>query len=483
MKTDVRRTMEALLVADVEAADRPELERAVRALGTVRSWLDAFEVRCARRSKALAAEGRARAPESTLTDHGRRSGRDAAAATEREAVCASMASFEDALAAGDVSSGHVDALARATKRLDDDGRDELAALEEELLAAASSERVETFDRRVRDTIARILAQQTRNDAEELDRQRARSRIKRWTDKATGMRHTHMELDPLRDAALWSTIDRQVQRVRQVDGNASTPWAQLQIDTLIETAIAGAGGTGTCPCAHGRDASEIDPWYRVPEATLLVDLSTLTDGLHANSICELEDGVPIPVSTMRRLLCDAEVLPVVLSGTGEALDAGRSRRTVTRPQRRALRAMHRACAHPDCTVPFSACRIHHVRWWWRDRGPTDIDNLIPLCERHHHLVHEGGWQLTMTSGRIATWTQPDGSVAHAGSCIHRAPAGVARNRPARITPTSSHHCCGEPEPPKVEVPAAHTAAPHRDPRPRGTTAGKADEAGDPVLQLG
>ena len=108
------------------------------------------------------------------------------------------------------------------------------------------------------------------------------------------------------------------------------------------------------------------------------LRTLVSGLHAHSICETDDGVPLPVSTVRRLCCDAEIIPIVLGSDGVTLDVGRAARTANRAQRRALRAMYRTCAHPDCTVPFSACKIHHIRWWWRDLGPTDIDNLIPLA---------------------------------------------------------------------------------------------------------
>jgi len=33
------------------------------------------------------------------------------------------------------------------------------------------------------------------------------------------------------------------------------------------------------------------------------------------VCETVDGVPIPVSTMRRMCCDAEVFPVVLGADG------------------------------------------------------------------------------------------------------------------------------------------------------------------------
>jgi hypothetical protein len=165
--------------------------------------------------------------------------------------------------------------------------------------------------------------------------------------------------------------------------------------------------------------------RVPEISVLADLTLLTDalhtdGLHTHGICETEDGHPLPLSTVRRLCCDAEIIPIFLNGDRVPLELGRTARTVNRAQRRALRAMHRTCAHPDCDVPFSHTKIHHVQWWTRDLGPTDIDNLLPLCERHHHLVHEGRWNLTMTPDRTATWTRPDGTTHHHGTTIDRHP---------------------------------------------------------------
>ncbi|MCB1134438.1 MAG: hypothetical protein KDN05_25205, partial [Verrucomicrobiae bacterium] len=36
-----------------------------------------------------------------------------------------------------------------------------------------------------------------------------------------------------------------------------------------------------------------------------------------------------------------------------------------------------------------------------------DNLIPLCSRHHHVVHEGGWTLELASDRTLTIRQRDG----------------------------------------------------------------------------
>jgi hypothetical protein len=52
-------------------------------------------------------------------------------------------------------------------------------------------------------------------------------------------------------------------------------------------------------------------------------------------------------------------------------------------------------------------------WWRNGGTTDFANLLPLCNRHHHLVHEGGWKLTLTPDRTLTITLPDGRTMSTG----------------------------------------------------------------------
>lgn len=166
---------------------------------------------------------------------------------------------------------------------------------------------------------------------------------------------------------------------------------------------------------------------MPEIGLFIDHTTLVDTWHEHSICETYDGVPVPVSTVRRLCCDAEIIPYVLNGAGEVTDLGRSQRTVNRAQRRKLRAMHATCGgDPGCCVPFEQCEIHHVVFW-RFLGRTDIENLLPLCSRHHHQTHEGGWTLSMTSDRTVTWTRPDGTIHFTGSSIDRAPNGVGVGR--------------------------------------------------------
>ena len=161
---------------------------------------------------------------------------------------------------------------------------------------------------------------------------------------------------------------------------------------------------------------------MPDVTLLIDHHTLHHGHHDHGICETAAGIALPVETARRLCCDAEVTLATLDANGVVRDLGRSQRTLNRAQRRELRAMHRTCVGRGCEVPFDQCQIHHVVFW-RNDGNTNIDNLVPVCARHHHLAHEGGWTLTMTPDRVITWTRPDGTIDYHGTAINRAPNGI------------------------------------------------------------
>lgn len=244
-----------------------------------------------------------------------------------------------------------------------------------------------------------------------------------------MAHTHIELDQVRGTKLRKALADLLRGHRRAESNAGTPWNELEIDSFL---------AGLDLAVINRAAPHpIDPPpdVRTPEIGILIDLDTLLHGIHEHSVCETYDNMPIPVSAVRRLCCDAEIIPHVLDGQGEVTDLGRSTRTVNRAQRRRLRAMHKTCIGPDCDVPFEQCEIHHIVFW-RFNGCSDIDNLAPVCRRHHHLAHEGGWTLTMTSDRIVTWTRPDGVIHSTERSIDRAPHGVRSQPTTGPPPTNS-----------------------------------------------
>jgi hypothetical protein len=73
------------------------------------------------------------------------------------------------------------------------------------------------------------------------------------------------------------------------------------------------------------------------------------------------------------------------GKSEILDVGRTTRTATNAQFRALIARDRHCRAPGCNEPPNRCQAHHTRHWTRG-GPTDLDNLELLCRHHHRQRH-------------------------------------------------------------------------------------------------
>jgi hypothetical protein len=158
------------------------------------------------------------------------------------------------------------------------------------------------------------------------------------------------------------------------------------------------------------------------------------GRHDDTLCETVDGEPVPAATMQRLCCEAVLQAVIVQPDGSVDQLCAERRTANRQQRRMLAAMYRTCAHPHCEVGFSRCRIHHVEWFTRG-GRTVLANLLPLCETHHHLVHEGGWNLAIDDDRTVTWVRPDDTIWHIDTGPSRRPDRRER-RPGPAPPAEA-----------------------------------------------
>jgi hypothetical protein len=142
----------------------------------------------------------------------------------------------------------------------------------------------------------------------------------------------------------------------------------------------------------------------PRAQVLtvVDWATLTDGTLGRS-----DGVftgPLHPADVRELLCDCSVSRVVTGPESEVLDVGRSRRTIPPSLRRALIVRDGGCAFPSCNRPPGWCDAHHLVHW-ADGGATSIGNTVLLCDRHHHVLHEPGWN-AVVEGEAVRVFRPD-----------------------------------------------------------------------------
>lgn len=387
----VTTAVEGLLGHDPDVADAADLAEMSRWSASLRAFADYVDVRINRRSNELAAQGVDDSGAHVLLDEGRLTGREAHATGGRDRVCTEMPGFDDALAAGACTAGHVDALAKLTKGLTDEERSDLSLVVDDLVANAADQPVALFEKTSKAEIDKIRqAHQPGSDAGELERQRSASKIKRWTDRDTGMKQTLISLDPLRDASLHAAIDAHLSTLRQDPANKIRPFDELRVEAVMAAVAAG-------PASH-----------RVPEIIVHTDHESACHGRHADTLCETIDGQPVPVSTMQRLCCEAVLTAVIVNPDGTVDQICAEQRTANRAQRRRLAAMYSTCAHPHCQVAFSQCRVHHIVWWTKG-GKTVLANLLPLCETHHHLVHEGGWNLTIDHKRVVSWLRPDGTL--------------------------------------------------------------------------
>ena len=294
-----------------------------------------------------------------------------------------------AVMTGDVSAHHLDVVTRALRHLDDNAKTLLINDESRLVGIARCASPDSFARAVQQAALRA-EQETGVDT--VERQRRRTWLRHWVDNDSGMVRLHGELDPESGLRVIGRLQRAVQTLfnagegRAANANPSDKPAHLNALALVALVCDSADSNVV---AISGSASRAD-------ISVVVDLDTLRHGLHPRSIVSTGSDVSLPIDTIRRLACDARIIPVVMSSSGVVLDMGRATRIATNQQRRALEAMHPTCAVPRCSVPVSLCEPHHVDYW-TNGGPTNLANLIPLCGEHHRCVHEGGWRLRIVEG--------------------------------------------------------------------------------------
>jgi hypothetical protein len=100
---------------------------------------------------------------------------------------------------------------------------------------------------------------------------------------------------------------------------------------------------------------------------------------------------ISAGELRRLACNAEIIPAVLGGRSEVLDLGRTSRLFSRAQRKALRIRDRRCRARGCTISATWCEAHHLKPWALG-GATDLDDGVLLCSFHHHRAHDATYEM-------------------------------------------------------------------------------------------
>ena len=244
-------------------------------------------------------------------------------------------------------------------------------------------------------LARHHTEQVRppKDEDHLDRGRREARGL-WFDPptATGMVGLRGLLDPEGAAIIKAAIDplsapapTTDEHGRTVEADDRSP-ARRRLEallTVVQRGVAAADGVPTTDKA---------------KVVVLIDLDTLTSDVPGSGTTLT--GEVLSPGAVRRMACDAQIVPAVLGASSEPLDLGRTRRLFTRGQRLALTLRDRGCTYPGCTVPATWCDAHHLTHWARG-GPTTLTNAALLCPRHHTHVHDHDLTATVTTTGV-TW---------------------------------------------------------------------------------
>jgi hypothetical protein len=248
------------------------------------------------------------------------------------------------------------------------------------------------------------------------------------DKAMAVRRVYME--PAEDGMAWlhlylsaedairiterlTQTARNIHRTEAADhrrgasGVAFGRRTQMQIRADLAVAWLAGDGTPT--------AAKVRPILLVPILSLL-GKSEQPPVLHGYG--------PIDPATAAKLFHDAPAFRRAgtdpISGALLNLDRGKYR--PTKAQRQWLTIKYGSCARPGCDRSASMADIDHVKEWVRDHGPSNIDNLIPLCTPDHRLK-------TLSKIRLNKTQDPDGT----DHITVNTPTGLTATRLARARP--------------------------------------------------
>ncbi len=397
LPAELSAAISAVTSIDPATADTTQCTEAFATLARLKGWAAATEARFTSRVRELNSVGQSLPPADLHARNPGCSTREAHENERRSDVIDAAPGFGEALGSGQIGTAHVDALANATAKLDEGVRTELFDRADDLLHLAKTLSPERFARSIGELARKI----EREHGVDRDEQRRRQTfLSRRLNPATGMTEGRFSLHPELANRVFGAVDRQVNAtVAAGEARGEAEFVERRID---RNRLAAESLGELIGSANGASTS-------VADVTIIIDVDTLATGvLHDQSVCETGDGAPIPAEVAQRLACDGNITSVVVNSDGTALAVGRTSRHATPKQRRALAQQYRNCAIGDCDMPFERTEIHHIVPW-EQGGATDLHNLLPVCSRHHHLIHSLRWRLVLHPDRSVSIFDSDGKI--------------------------------------------------------------------------
>ncbi len=383
--------LDALAAAGPESVDQARLERVRRLVAGANriTAVLAKAVREAETHRSAEADG-LKSMRSWLRTHARLSGAAITGLVREGRATALLPTVEAAFTAGVLTADQVDAIAviATPENLDKAAAQgvELAVVEQALVDVAATEPYTNLQVAVGVYLAHLDP-----DGREPDPTEERSLT--LVQHPDGMVTGGLVLDQFGGEVVMTAVEAHAAASRTA-GDERTR-AQRCADALVQI-CANALATGAAPMLRTVPA----------QVLVMVDEKDLVDSGNGPGAGRSGTGARISATRARRIACDSQVSRIVFGPDSVPKDLGRKQRVVSPAQRRALDARDGSCVFAGCEAPNWWCEAHHVLEWMFD-GPTDLDNLGLLCERHHTKVHSGFRVERQPGGRWRTY-RPDGS---------------------------------------------------------------------------
>jgi hypothetical protein len=227
-------------------------------------------------------------------------------------------------------------------------------------------------------------------------------------------------DALIDGPEPAVVDRELVTTFAADGTLAgrfvlDPAAAVQFEQAIRNAVTWEGdqdlrnhrqravdALGDICSFYNKNHQKPGTPRRHPHIGLSMDASTIENRPEAIDT----NGRLIAHYLADAALCDCVIHRVMRSGTVPT-SVGHTTRTVPAGLFRQVAARDGGCRFPGCTRPIRYTDAHHIHYW-HHLGPTEYENLVLLCSRHHHHVHRRHLHLKLLPNGELHTTWPDGT---------------------------------------------------------------------------
>jgi len=359
----------------VDSLTRAQLNDRFAEVRRIRGSVAAYQARLVRAVDGLGDQGLD--GKGVLRAQGKTSSKAATRAAETARMMSEMPKVEEALEEGRITAEHADVVAEAAKKVSP------SQAESALLGDGEIPPADVFAKRGREWAGKNTKDDGTADHEAQRRNRTG---KHWVDDDSGMFMFLFGLDRESAETVSKALGKREKQMWRDDGGRNGPPADMRTsdqrmaDAFVELITDTAAGS---------------PSHPMHQVNAVFDVNGMTDD-HGRPLASLvSDGQPLPAAVLDRIACTAGITPMIFDGPGRPIWVGRDHRSATISQWRALIARDRGCV--GCGADAARCEAHHIIAWeaW---GYTDIDNLVLVCSRCHHDLHDRGMVLRRSEGR-------------------------------------------------------------------------------------